>query len=132
MIDGAVIPLDNPPVTGKPIINLTVSNASDQQHSISFYAIVDTGFTGFLTLGSSTIAQLGLSFITNQPAVLADGTISHYDVYAGRIAWDGQQRVIPIYSVDSDPLAGMALLWNSRLTIDAIPNGMVTITPLTS
>ena len=132
MINGAVIALDNPPVTGKPIINVTVSNASDQQRSISLYATVDTGFTGFLTLRPGEIAQLGLSFVTSQPAVLADGAIGNYDVYAGRIAWYGQQRAIPIYSMDSDPLAGMALLWNSRLTIDVISDGMVTITPLPS
>ena len=132
MINGAVIAFGDPAVTGKPIISVTVANVTDQQHFISLYATVDTGFTGFLTLKPSEIAQLGLSFVTNRPAVLADGAVSHYDVYAGLIAWDGQLRVIPIYSVDSDPLAGMALLWNSRLTIDAIPNGMVTITPLTS
>ena len=132
MINGAVIAFDDPAVTGKPIISVTVANASDQHRSISLYATVDTGFTGFLTLRPGEISRLSLSFVTNQPAVLADGSVGYYDVYAGRIAWYGQQRVIPIYSVDSDPLAGMALLWNSRLTIDVIPNGTVTLTPLAS
>lgn len=115
MINGAVIAFDPPAITGKPIISVTVTYASDQHHSISLYATVDTGFTGFLTLRPDQISQLGLSFVTNQPAVLADGSVGHYDVYAGSIAWYGRQRIIPIYSVDSDPLAGMALLWNSRL-----------------
>lgn len=30
----------------------------------------------------------------------------------------------------SDPLVGMALLWNSRLTMDIVPNGTVSIIPL--
>ena len=100
MINGAVIALDNPPVTGKPIINVTISNASDQQHSISFYAIVDTGFTGFLTLGSSTIAQLGLSFITNQPLRF------HLDFgpYWLRSARPGRAPVCPPLSITSVPL----------------------------
>ena len=132
MIRGAVIPLDDPPATGKPIISVTVANASDQQRSISFDTTVDTGFTGFLTLKPGIIAQLGLHFVTNRPAVLADGAIGQYDIYAGLIAWHGQQRVIPIYSVDSDSLVGMAMLWNSRLAIDVIPNSPVTIGAISS
>ena len=132
MINGSVIPLDDPPLTGKPIIDVSVSNVSEQHHSMPFRATVDTGFTGFLTLTPGAISQLRLPLIINRPAVLADGSVGYYDVYAGSIAWYGQQRVIPIYSVDSDPLAGMALLWNSRLTIEVIPNGAVNITPLTS
>ena len=130
MINGNVIPLDDPPLTGKPIIDVTVSNASERHRSLPFLATVDTGFTGFLTIRPDTIAQLGLPFITNQPAVLADGSISHCDVHVGSIFWHGRERVIPIYRVDSDPLAGMALLWNSCLTMDIVPNGPVTIVPL--
>ena len=132
MISGSVIAIADPAVTGKPIISVTVSNASDEQLSIPSQAAVDTGFTGFLTLRPEAITQPGLPFIANQPAELADGAIGHYDVYAGRIVWHDQQRLIPIFSVDSDPLVGMALLWNSRLTMDIVPDGRVTITPLPS
>ena len=130
MISGSVIALGDPAVTGRPSISVTVASTSDEQLSVSVSVAVDTGFTGFLTLRSSTIYQLGLPFITNQSAELADGSISHYDVYAGRIFWHGQERLIPIYSVDSDPLVGVAMLWNSRLTMDIVPNGRVSIIPL--
>ena len=130
MINGTVIALNGPQLTGKPVIETTVANASGQQRSIPIQATVDTGFTGFLTLPLNTIVQLGLVFITNQPAELADGSVSHYDVYAGRITWHGEERLIPIFSVDSDPLVGMALLWNTRLPGDVVPDGAVTIVPI--
>lgn len=83
MINGAVITFDDPAVTGKPVISVTIANASDQRRSMSLYATVDTGFTGFLTLRPGEISYLSLSYVPNQPAVLADGSVGYYDVYAG-------------------------------------------------
>lgn len=132
MIYGSVIALDDPPLTGKPVISVTVSNASERHPSTPFHATVDTGFTGFLTLTPSAIAQLRLPYVTSQPVVLADGTVGDYDVHVGRVVWHGQERTVPIYSVDSDPLVGMALLWNSRLTMDVVSDGPVSIIPIPS
>ncbi len=130
MVSGSVIAFGEPALTGKPFISVTVASTSDELLSVPVSVAVDTGFTGFLTLRPDAISQLGLLFITNQPAELADGSINHYDVYAGRIVWHGQERIVPIYSVDSDPLVGTALLWNSRLTMDVVPDGVVTIVPM--
>lgn len=132
MVSGSVTALGEPALTGRPFISVTIASTSDEQLSVPVSVAVDTGFTGFLTLTPGTISQLDLLFITNQPAELADGSINHYDVYAGRIFWHGQERFVPIYSVDSDPLVGMALLWNSRLIMDVIPNGVITIVPIPS
>ncbi len=130
MVSGSVIALGEPALTGRPYISVTVANTSDQRLAVPVRVAVDTGFTGFLTLRPDAISQLGLLFITNQPAELADGSVNHYDVYSGRIVWHGQERIVPIYSVDSDPLVGMALLWNSRLAMDVVPDGEVTIVPV--
>ena len=131
MISGSVIALDDPPLTGKPVISIAVASPAEQQPAIPFDATVDTGFTGFLTLKPVAIAQLRLPLIINRPAMLADGAVGYYDVHAGSIVWYGQERIIPIYSVDSDPLVGMALLWNSRLSMDIFPGGPITIIPIT-
>jgi hypothetical protein len=32
--------------------------------------------------------------------------------------------------MDSDPLVGVALLWNSRLIMDVVPDGVVAIVPV--
>ena len=130
MVSGSVIAFGEPALTGKPFISVTVASTSDELLSVPVSVAVDTGFTGFLTLRPDAISQLGLLFITNQPAELADGSINRYDVYAGRIVWHGQERIVPIYSVDSDPLVGMALLWNSRFTMDVVPDGVLTIVPM--
>ncbi len=108
--NGSAIALDDPPLTGKPVISIAVASPAEQQPAIPFDATVDTGFTGFLTLKPVAIAQLRLPLIINRPAVLADGAVGYYDVRVGRIAWHGEERIVPIYSMDSDPLVGMALL----------------------
>lgn len=130
MISGSVFALDDPPLTGKPVVSIAVANPSEPQSVIPFEATVDTGFTGFLTLKPDTIAQLSLPLIINRPAVLANGAIGNYDVHVGRVVWHGGERNVPVYSMNSDPLLGMGLLWNSRLTMDVVPHGLVTIGPL--
>ena len=52
------------------------------------------------------------------------------DVYDASIEWDGQVRPILVLEADDVPLIGMALLYGSRLTIDVVDGGAVTIEPL--
>ena len=55
-------------------------------------AIVDTGFTGFLTLPLSQIAQLGFSYEGIIDARLGDGRAAEFDMFAGTVLWDGYVR----------------------------------------
>ena len=90
-------------------------------------AVVDTAFTGYLTLPLDSNRELGLVLRGTQPAVLANGTVGQFSVYAGMVTWNGQERLIVIFESDSDPLIGMAMLWGSRLTVDAQEDGDVVI-----
>jgi predicted aspartyl protease len=62
-------------------IRLTVQDVSGQAHAVD--AVIDTGFTGFLSLPPALIATLGLPWLCPQQGVLADGSIEVFDVYAG-------------------------------------------------
>jgi clan AA aspartic protease len=107
---------------------LIVIGPSGQSDEIE--AIIDTGFTGFLTLPPSLSTLLGLTFQTLEDAVLADGGSIKLPVYAAKISWDGSTRDILAMETSGDPLVGMALLEGYRLTLDAIDGGRVLIEAL--
>ena len=127
MISGKVHRLDVEIITGEPRVNLTVSNIIEPERTLTISAIVDTGNAFHLTLPPYHIRQLALPRQTDRRATLADGSAVYFPAYAGAILWDGQNRAIPILESDSEPLLGMAMLWGSRLVIDAWEDGDVAI-----
>lgn len=60
------------------IIRLVVTGPGGQRQNTE--AIIDTGFTGFLTLPPTRIAALGLSWLSRQSGILADGSVDIFDV----------------------------------------------------
>ncbi len=121
MISGAV-------AGREAIIRLVLIGAAGQTEEVA--AVIDTGFTGSLTLPPALTALLGLQFQFEGEAVLADGEAVRLDVYEGTVVWDGGRREIPVIETGNTPLIGMALLEGHRLTIDAIDGGPVTIGPI--
>lgn len=114
-------------ITGKPRVDLTVSSIFEPNRTLAITAVVDTGNTVHMTLRPEHIRQLALPRQTDRRAVLADGSAVYFPAYAGAILWDGQNRIIPIFEADTEPLLGMAMLWGSRLVIDAWEDGDVAI-----
>jgi clan AA aspartic protease len=110
------------------VVRLTVRGPGGIEREVD--AVLDTGFTEYLSLPSSLIAALALPYQYAMPFVLADGSPVRVAVYDGAVVWDGQERVIPVHRTDSDALIGMSLLYGSRLLLDAVGGGPVTITPL--
>lgn len=88
---------------------------------------IDTGYTGFLTLPPETIQELRLPRRGNSLVELAEGSQQRLDQYAARVDWHGQGRVVPALEMPGEPLLGMAMLWGSRLTVDAMEGGAVSI-----
>ena len=127
MIRGTVHSWEESPITGLPRVSITVGNAVEPARSLTVSAIVDTAFTAHLTLPIASIRELGLIQRGEQPAELADGVVGRFAVYAGLASWNGQDRLIPILESNSEPLLGMAMLWGSRLTMDAKKGGGVII-----
>lgn len=93
-------------------------------------AVIDTGFTGFLTLPLQQIAQLQFPYEGMMRVVLGDGQAVDLDMFTGVVLWDGQLREGIILAVDSTPLIGMALLTGSRVCLDVTDGGVVTIEQL--
>ena len=60
--------------------------------SAALEAIIDTGFSGFLTLPPSTVASLSLAWLGREQGILADGRAELFDVFRAEVNWDGQPR----------------------------------------
>jgi predicted aspartyl protease len=93
-------------------------------------AIIDSGFTASLTLPMTTVTALALTRQSGGTAVLGDGTVSQFDIFAAEVAWDGIWRSVLVSAVGNEALMGMRLLAGHTLRIDVIPGGIVEIVPI--
>jgi clan AA aspartic protease len=109
------------------IIPLVVGTDSQKQF---INAVIDTGFSGFLTLPSSIINALGLIWKGRESATLGDGTSCIFEVYIATVIWDGNYITIDINESETAPLVGMQLLRGYDLRIQTIEGGSITIEAL--
>jgi len=122
------------------IIRGTVSNKGEanillQVHgplgTVDVSVLIDTGFTGSITLPAAMIASLGLQRRSRGSAYLADGSEQEFNVYTGTISWGDSRREVLVSELGNEPLAGMRLLRNHELRIRVVPGGTVEVSPLT-
>ena len=97
---------------------------------LSVDVVLDTGFSGWLTLPASVVRQLDLTSTGNRYAHLATGEEVELPAWRGLILWDGQLRSIEIIEAEGEPLLGMALLRGNLVTIEVREGGAVTVEPL--
>ena len=90
-------------------------------------AVIDSGYTGWLTLPPTAIAALNLRWRTVGRGILAHGSVSSFDVYQGNVVWDGRVRRIFVDEFDATPLVGMALLRGYEYKMQVRARGKVTI-----
>jgi clan AA aspartic protease len=109
-------------------LSLVVGNSNGQQQVID--TVIDTGFSGFLSLPSAIIASLNLPWSASDIVTLGDGSETLFDLYTATVIWDGQYREIYIAESETEPLLGMSLLYGYRLQVDTIEGGSVKIEEL--
>ena len=109
-------------------IRLLVRAADGREQEIE--AVLDTGFSGSLTLPPAVIATLGLRWRTRGLVMLANGTEDACDIYTATVIWDGRPRNILVEAADTAPLIGMALLYGHDVHIEVREGGRVSIEPL--
>lgn len=110
------------------VIRLRVRGPAGQDQEIE--AIIDTGFDGWLSLPSSIVAQLALTWRQRGRALLADGSESVFDIYEATVDWDGELRRIPVDEAETVPLIGMSLLEGYELSIQVQRGGNVIVRAL--
>ena len=109
---------------------LTVVVGNSNRKLEAFNTVIDTGFSGFLSLPSSIIASLSLPWSASDIVTLGDGSETLFDLYTAIVIWDGQYREIYIAESETEPLLGMALLYGYRLQVDTVEGGLVKVEAL--
>jgi clan AA aspartic protease len=106
-------------------IELTVQGPRGQSRIIE--AVIDSGFSSWLTLPSAVINSLSLPWFGAGDAVLADGSTGQYDIFEATVIWDG--RVCPVFvdDADTEPLIGMKLMRGYELKMQIRDGGQVTL-----
>ena len=110
------------------IIQFIVLGKNHQRQAIK--AVIDTGYSVFLTLPSAIITTLGLTWYMQEEGILGDGSLCMFNVFEATVIWDGQIKSIEINESETDPLVGMGLLDGYELNIQGFAGGLVTIKSL--
>lgn len=110
------------------VLSLRVRGPSGTEQGL--FVIVDTGYSGTLSLPPATAAALGLPQRHQGTAVLADGSERQFPVYAAEVEWDGAWVPVVVSGLGDEPLVGMTFLAGHRLTVDVEPGGSVEVRPL--
>ena len=103
---------------------------SDDHLSVGFSAVIDTGFTDFLTLPIAVLEKFQAKPVTHVIVTLADGSeiVSH--LFELTVLWDENPITIEVHAAETEPLIGMALLAGHDLQMRVLPDGEVTIRPI--
>lgn len=120
--------LGNVNTNREAIIQIAVLSDSKQIKSVR--AVIDTGYTGDLMLPRAIVNELGLTLRGIQDAILGDGSLKIFEMYAGSVIWDGQIRRVEVNASETEFLVGMGLVEEYKLEIDGRPGGIVRITAL--
>ncbi len=119
-------------VNGRREATLALTLRGPTGATATVVTVIDTGYSGFLTVSGDVVRQLGLAVKSASRARLADGKECLFDMYEAEIDWDGHPRTIKVSAIGDEALAGMKLLAGCRLTIDIEVGGVVEIVPLSN
>ena len=114
---------------GDPCISIEVSNPLNWK--VSLDCLIDTGFTGFLSIPILQAFPIGLLLITTIPVTMADGRTDAKLGCLGKVHLGAEEQVglIIIEPNSAKSLLGMDFLkkFNKKLLVDPL-NGLIELT----
>ncbi len=122
MVNGKVL------ASGEPVVVVKVRGPNGQVAQVE--TMVDTGFNDELTLPPWVVEKLALEFRHEANYTLADGVTAATRVFEGEIEWHGGWQAVLVVEIESEPLLGMVMMRNCRLSVDVVDGGSVEIRPL--
>ena len=125
MISGRVISVADggPGLEARVDIGIAGSNSIFQTVAV----VVDTGYSGALTLPEPIAHDLGLRSTQTRYVTLANGQTEQVGACAARLLWNGQPIDVLAHLMGDKPMIGTALLAHCRLAIDWWDGGDVII-----
>ena len=127
MISGRVVAVERDEERDYLVARISIALAGPDRVFRTVEADVDTGFTGWLTLPTAIIQELGLVSHGRRLTVMANNEARRSYLYRVLLAWHGVLRWTTAIQSEGSPLVGMALLSGCRLTVDAWDGGPVVI-----
>jgi clan AA aspartic protease len=109
----------------EPVVPLRIRGPSGTEVEVD--AVIDTAFTGQMTLPPALISALSLTGHSQISTQLADGTVRNLDAYDVEIEWDGAWATVTASEIDCVALLGLGLLSGHELFIEFNPGGVVEI-----
>ena len=109
----------------EPVVNVSILDDHDIAHSFEF--ILDTGFSGQLSLPSDVINRLGLYYSGQRAVSMADGFAHNVDVFTARVLLHENWRPVFVIRLDSFPLLGMRSLLGCTLSMNVYAGGRVVV-----
>ncbi|MDE0269173.1 MAG: clan AA aspartic protease [Acidimicrobiaceae bacterium] len=109
------------------VVSLPVRGPDGREQLVD--AVIDTGYSGTLTLPPTLVAELELPYVIRSRSALADGTVVAFNVHGATVVWDGRPRYIDIDAVGVAPLLGMSMLEGHDLHVRVNDGGRVAIQP---
>ncbi len=98
-----------------------------ERGDLQLHCVVDTGFSGAVTLPFAAIEAMGLAYLEDVRVNLANDTYTDLPVYSATIVWNSLERRVRVLASGRLPLLGVTLLFDNLLGIDFIDQGLVTI-----
>lgn len=102
--------------SGNPTIKVRVWGVFPENPA-ELEVLIDTGFSGFLTLPLQTALPLGLVLLSTAEYVLADNTKQFNLLCHGSVGFEDENVTGLIAISPGDPLLGMEFLRKSRLRL---------------
>lgn len=97
---------------------------------LSIEFVVDTGFTGELTLPPAAVATLELPYDYTNVIRLADNSPIEVAIHTATILWNGRIREVRVLATGRRPLLGTTLLDDQELRAQFRENGLVSVEEL--
>lgn len=113
--------------SGRALMSVRFRLPGQPELSIEFQ--IDTGFSGYLSLPPPAVAGMGLPYVEDIRANLANDQSVLIPVHMGTIVWNDAERVVRILATGRRPLLGAALLDGQYLGIHFAEGGEVSVTP---
>ncbi len=88
--------------------------------------VIDTGFTGELTLPPAADEAMQLPFAYDQAVTLANDTDIEVPVHRAAILWHGGERLVHVFATGNRPLLETARLAGCELLVQLVEHGLVT------
>ena len=125
MISGRVIPVADGGLGLEARVDIGIAGSNSIFQTVA--VVVDTGYSGALTLPELVARELGLRSTQRRYVILANGQTEQVGACAARLLWNGQPIDVLTHLMGDKPMIGTALLTNSRLSIDWWDGGDVII-----